>query len=438
MKKIAILLLGVLVVSMAAGCGPILDDNIIDLPGSPPQGEGKLPPAEDLLQVMELCGAWSQSLQYLFAVVDHKDNSFWLNQLNQKEIKKVADESIDSCNNFISEYRHCKLDPEYISARDDYIDLTQNLKKSLKDLIAAVGKNNSTDILNSRDEIKEHQRISKVILTRYAASFREGLMQVIGMSEAWSEAFMDLRLIAGKSWAGQIDTEKLKSIAKKSIAGCNKFISKYQVIELQKEYITVMGEYCNLTQDMKKSLQELVEAIDNKDMAVIYGLRSTFQGYFKKGDEFQAHYTEYLQGKVHLFPEVDYPEVALEYLFSVLHIKDMSWLSNYLSQRKQGRKAFSLEKLHGHVENILRDFIPIYNSHRFLNVPDTPFGRYDWTLSSSYRDMLGSSKYFLEALKDLSRAIAANNSQAIEDSLDSIQRNLADINSETSYLNPPR
>ncbi len=434
MKRTAILLLVVLVASMAAGCGP----NLIDPPGSSPQGEGKLPPAEGLLQVMELCGAWSQSLQSLFAVVDHKDNSFWLNQLNHKEIKKIADESSDSCNNFISEYRYCQLDPEYIDTRDDYIDLTQNLKKSLKDLMTAVGKNNSNDILNSRDEIKEHQRRSKVILAPYAASFKDGLMQVIGMCEAWSESFMDLRLMTGKSWAGQVDTEKLKSVAKKSIDGCNKFISKYQVTEFQKEYITVMGEYVNLTQDMKKSLQELVSALDNNDMATIYNQRSTFHGYLKQGDELQAHYTEYLQGKVHLFPEVDYPEVALEYFLSVLHIKDWSWLSNYLSQRKQGRKAFSLEKLHGHVENILRDFIPLYNSHRFLNVPDTPFGRYDRSLNSSHSSVLGSSRCCLEALKNLSKAIEVNDSQAIEDSLDGIQRVLDNINSEIKYLNPPR
>lgn len=254
---------------------------------------------------------------------------------------------------------------------------------------------------------------------------REGLLQVIVMAEDWTISLRQLFALVDRSaWAGQMDKEELREVAVKSIEACDKYVSKHQSTELKQEYITVRAELINLMNDAKSSLQELISAIDNKDLVAVYNLRATFMEQRKKALATQTYYTDYLTERVHLLPETHYPPLAKEYYLTLIGFEDMVWIQNYIKVKsEEGRRPFSLEKLKSHAERVLPQVEALYHNHRFLNVPQR-FG------SRNYETIVDFSAWHLDSLRNLITAIEMNDLEAVDDALECIQLAHRRLNSE--------
>lgn len=245
---------------------------------------------------------------------------------------------------------------------------------------------------------------------------RDGLLQIIVFCEDWGNHFRDLFLMVDKyRWNGALDFARLDRATVKALINAPKFISNYEAADFPEEYSAPKAEILEITGEMNRILPELTVAIANKDLRALYSLRLVLEGYKNLVQAHQTYYTDYLNERVHLLPETHYPPLAKEYFTAILRLEGMDWINNYISIRdREGRQAFSLDKLKGHVEQVLPEFEKLYNEHRFFNVPQKWGGR-------NYNNILQESEYYIGRLKDLVNAIENDDSEEINSCLDGIK-----------------
>lgn len=246
---------------------------------------------------------------------------------------------------------------------------------------------------------------------------REELLQVIICCEEWNDRFSDLFILVDEnSWApSSLSPEKFQKTIKKALAACEKFIKEYQDADFHSDYITIRAEIINSTTEMQKTLQKLSADIENNEFKAVFDARLVLDQYRKTVSAHQKYFTKYLTERVHLLPETHYPPVAKEYYLNILRAEGMDWIFNFISVRdREGRQAFSLEKLKGHAETAWPQLQQLYNEHRFLNVPQR-FG------ARNYKSILIYSASLTDAVRSLAIAITNNDQEKIDYELDGIK-----------------
>lgn len=453
MKKLVVMLLVVLTVLPLAGCNRPREDHLIDLPGSktddPSPERGPDVPTDELA-VLEFCFGFEEGLKPLVNIIKTEDNGYWLNPNKHQELKEIAKESIKYCEKLAE--KPGQHFPENIAAiKAGYLGVAEDLKNALTQVVATLGERNNDRLIELKDEVKAAFQDHLDIYTGYAAKYRQDMAEVVLMHDVWHFSIGEIKLAAyermigygfPKSWAQEKEWPQVKEAALATLEECEKFLAKYEdKPDFPQKYAKAKDEQVARVQEMKSLMDELIGFIEEKNQkGVYYTVQPQVQKLLEEGGAARDEWTEELQSKVYLFPVVDYPEVALEYLLTLVGLEERQQLEYYLRAVKKGNPPpFGLDKLLQYSEAMQEMYFTHYLGHRFLKVHEDleytdPFNDYGCEIGPfpRYRSVIISSQSLQNTLRELVLAIKKKDHEEIRSRIEGIEYSYKNINSTIS------
>lgn len=253
MRKIALLVLMAFILGVIVGCSPIWDSNLIELDktqedaNSIVEGEDATDQTVDregLLQVILMAEDWNGGLEKLNYYVEWFG---WAGGVDKVELRNVAVDSVAFCDRFIAEYQTAEFKTELVTARAEFINLTNEVKASLGELITCIDEEDMPGTYYKRETFIEPLGRAQELQTYYTDYLTERvhLLPELDFSDLGYEFYWRIQRAEGTVWIRNyasrlkeegkppFSLEKLKGHAQEAVIALEELHNEYRFLNIK-------------------------------------------------------------------------------------------------------------------------------------------------------------------------------------------------------------